>query len=159
MEHESIPTQPRDVGFDAAIEQSRQSENGRDDGAPRAPERLPTRGNLPVPGRRTQEFSLPAPYRGYKFTAWINSGGKLADDISSDSQATRTAAFARIILAHNGWPDPETGDPLPQWDAGDAETFREFWEAIPQELRLAIQAAIGGEVGNVALSVQERRRR
>lgn len=122
-------------------------------GVPAAPSRLD------APGRRTQEFSLPAPYKGYRFTAWINYPGRYADDISSTDNNVRLAAFARIILSHNGWPDPETGDPLPQWPDGDVERFREFWEAISQEQRLAMQACIGTEVGNVAASVQERRRR
>lgn len=117
---------------------------------------------LEVAGRRTQEFSLPAPYRGYKFVAWINYPGRYAQDIGGNDNGLRLAAFAQIILSHNGWPDPETGEALPQWRTGDevdVERFREFWEAIPQELALAVQAHIGSEVSNVAASVQERRRR
>jgi hypothetical protein len=145
--------------FDQAVEAER---NGHDEqgAVPKEPTRLERR-PLPLPGRREQEFNLPAPYKGYKFKAWINYPGHLADDILSNDNAARTAAFARIVLWHNGWPDPESEDdePLPELVPGDTERFRVFWEAIPQEARLLIQTFIGNEVGNAASSASERRRR
>lgn len=124
-----------------------------------APASVPTpiRSHLDVPGKNTREFSLPSPYLGYRVTAWTNYPGRYADDISGDQRQLRLAAFSRIFISHNDWPDPDTGDALPQWAPGDVENFATFWEAIPQELRLAMQAAVGVEVGNVATIVQERR--
>jgi hypothetical protein len=126
-----------------------------------------------MPGRKTVTLVMPGEYgdAGFKLTIWSNYPHALANDISSGDDDRTAAALAQIILEHNGWCD-EDGRPIPQLkparmaaregddDFEDARSaFLKFWDAIPQELALAISTAIGIEVSKLMSSVRDRRRR
>lgn len=126
-----------------------------------------------APGRKTVTLTMPGEYgdNGFRLKVWSNYPHGLANDISGGDEERQAAALSQIILEHNGWCD-EAGAPYPLLAPapmaareGDDQfedarsAFLRFWDAIPQELALAISTAIGVEVSRLMTSVRERRRR
>lgn len=150
MEHESIPTQPRDVGFDAAIEQSRQSENGRDADVPddepvritdarERPTVMPTR-RIPI----SQEWvKFSGDYAFMEIKLWVDAPSKImeglgprqGDETAEDVEVRVFDTLGRLVLAHRfddgtPWADNDGELPPPQ--------RKEFWDRAPQPLVNAI---------------------
>lgn len=137
------------------------------------PEPVPLRAGPRMPGRRDVTITMPGDYgdAGFRLKVWANYPHRLANDISSGDEDRQSAALSQIVLEHNGWLD-EDGEPVPQLRPakmsareGDddfeaaRQAFQTFWEAIPQELALAISTSIGLEVSKLMTSVANRRRR
>jgi hypothetical protein len=135
------------------------------------PEPTPIRTGPRMPGRRTQTISMLEPYQAFRLTIWVNYPHRLANMISGGDEDQTAEALSQIVLEHNGWCD-EDGEPIPQLKPAPMsarpgseayaiakEAFLAFWDAIPQELALAISTAIGLEVTKLMTSVSNRRRR
>lgn len=67
-------------------------------------------------------------YPGYQILIWKNFPQGWRADLRSGDEALIRDRLQHIVLEHNDWPDPLTGDPYP------SATDPQFWSLIPDEL-------------------------
>ena len=99
--------------------------------------------------RREKWVPLPDEYEGFEFRMWVNAPVSLWQRVI---QGGDSEALQKIVLEHNGWRDFD-GQPYPP------ATELAFWEQIPNELAACILGACQAEMGKLAASQRQTRRR
>jgi hypothetical protein len=99
--------------------------------------------------RREAWMDLPEEYAGFRFRGWSNFPSRLGSEIRSGDQERIRAALLQIVLEHNGWCDSD-GTPLPP--AHDPA----FWDAVPDELAIAVITLLTVDVGKLGASIRKR---
>lgn len=106
--------------------------------APQAPRRLPKR-----------EMWLPlaedGDYADFQVLARIRYEDRLNDELSSGQFSRIRGALQQIVVAHNGWADADTGEPLPPARDADGYPDPRFWDVVAQEELLLILQAVSKE--------------
>lgn len=105
----------------------------------REPTPLQPRSLLQAP--RIEKWFDITEYEGYKVLIWVNYPKRLLEDIGKAQEANDPDEMERlmgqIVLQHNGWPHPETGEVLPQ------PQHHGFWDGLDNYLQQLIAVLVG----------------
>jgi hypothetical protein len=99
--------------------------------------------------RREKWVPLPDEYEGFEFRMWVNAPNHLFVSVLTRGDSE---ALQKIVLEHNGWRDFD-GQPYPP------ATELAFWEQIPNELAACVIAQVQVEMGKLAASQRQTKRR
>jgi len=120
---------------------------------------MPAAGYVLTMPRREVEVSIGPEYPGFSARLWVNYPRRLQEDMRSGDNDRMSAALARIIVSHNGWPDDD-GNVLPQPGATvldeDGRTVYPFWRAVPDELAASLITLLDEESRRLPNSIRAR---
>ncbi len=84
-------------------------------------------------------------YADFQVLARIRYEDRLNDELSSGQFARIRSALQQIVVAHNGWADADTGEPLPAARDANGNPDDGFWSKVAQEELLLILQAVSKE--------------